>query len=392
MKIGFTGAHGTGKTTIIEMLAEKTGFNFNPSIARQLSTEGIKINQDGDDETQKAILEKQLMYLNDEEHVILDRTLLDGYAYTKYSYDRGNISQEVMDDVISALQSNMKKYDYIFRLPIEFLLDDDGVRSTDSDFQREIDENIVEGIKLANVNVMTLTGIPDTRLKTICNVLGQKIGVRFKIHVPEEKTGFAGIIKDIKNKIKPNVDHGTKYVVLSRYDVVTPTWIYKSAYDVDSSSVDNVKEIKLGDYEPETCKTLFENTTDHYKHVDCEFNPEFDESVVSYDSEDNFQTHIVVHLDGRKCIVSMQCNHVPTDEYVCGVVSKYMYETDEFETSCDLIYNSLALQFKPNDLTVITMGKSDEYTYQNIIRTMGMKNIPYELVYSDMPMHVDNID
>ena len=73
MKIIFTGAQGTGKTTILNHYKEQ-GYNTITEVVRKLSEEGVKINEMGDLKGQQKIFNEYNKLLNKEES--LPSTLL----------------------------------------------------------------------------------------------------------------------------------------------------------------------------------------------------------------------------------------------------------------------------------------------------------------------------
>ena len=56
MKIILTGSQGTGKSTVLKEF-ENEGWNVITEVVRNLSKEGIKINEMGDEEGQKRIFD-----------------------------------------------------------------------------------------------------------------------------------------------------------------------------------------------------------------------------------------------------------------------------------------------------------------------------------------------
>jgi hypothetical protein len=54
-----------------------------------------------------------------------------------------------------------------FYLPIEFELEDDGVRFVDVELQKKVDEELQKSIKKYNIKVTKLTGSVEDRIKQI---------------------------------------------------------------------------------------------------------------------------------------------------------------------------------------------------------------------------------
>lgn len=169
MLISFSGAQSTGKTTLLNKLKEDknlSNYKFIDEITRNIQRKGYKINEMGDSETQKLIMDSHLE--NSEfENAILDRCSLDGLCYTEYLYNKGNISEDVMNYTRDVFEKTIKKYDIIFYLKPEFEIVNDNVRSTDKEFQNEIVKLFDKNIEKYNINVIQLTGSIEERLETI---------------------------------------------------------------------------------------------------------------------------------------------------------------------------------------------------------------------------------
>ena len=56
------------------------------------------------------------------------------------------------------------RYDYVFYLPIEFTIEDDGIRSTNIEFQKKVDERYLELIRDWSIDHTILTGSVEDRL------------------------------------------------------------------------------------------------------------------------------------------------------------------------------------------------------------------------------------
>ena len=85
MKIAFTGAQSTGKTTLLQAVKSNEEFRYKyefiDEITRRMVKKGLKINEAGGNTTQLLIMNehiKNLLYQN----VIMDRCVLDGVVYT----------------------------------------------------------------------------------------------------------------------------------------------------------------------------------------------------------------------------------------------------------------------------------------------------------------------
>src|SRR6056300_857795 len=82
MRIAFTGAQSTGKTTLLNALKADEAFRYKyefiDEITRRMQKKGLKINEAGGNTTQLLIMNehiKNLLY----ENVIMDRCMLMGW-------------------------------------------------------------------------------------------------------------------------------------------------------------------------------------------------------------------------------------------------------------------------------------------------------------------------
>jgi hypothetical protein len=170
LKVGLTGAHGVGKTTLATQIVRLLGIHGinaqqTPEVPREIITEA------GDPHffrRGKNTLSRQLHILvrqidiertiDGPQVLICDRTLLDHWAYTLALFPRFGdaIIRRIWGDfVIKYLQ---RSYGVIFYLPIEFLARDDGVREDNMDFQQKIDTLIQHHLERAGVIFVTVHG------------------------------------------------------------------------------------------------------------------------------------------------------------------------------------------------------------------------------------------
>lgn len=139
-KIALIGTHGTGKSTIVYDLVnrlKKQKINAEPlkEVARDCP---FPINEQATKEAQEWIIFQQyLEELKEEKRtdmVVCDRSVLDGYVYYYKMFGKSELLEKFVKEKI-------KEYDQIWKVPIEFSkLNPDGIRSTDKEFQTEIDE------------------------------------------------------------------------------------------------------------------------------------------------------------------------------------------------------------------------------------------------------------
>lgn len=93
MKVMIVGAQCVGKTTLIDMLGKEYEQYVLKKIVRNAVKENpnLKVNEDGNEETQVFLFDLYLNTLKGRENYITDRGLFDVMVYTKVMYDRGCI-------------------------------------------------------------------------------------------------------------------------------------------------------------------------------------------------------------------------------------------------------------------------------------------------------------
>ena len=176
MRIAFTGAHSTGKTTLLNELKNDKQFNleyeFIDEITRRMTKKGLKINESGGDMTQLLIMNSHISNILNEK-CIMDRCALDGVVYTRCMYEKGQISDWVMDFAENVFTRIIENYDYIFYLSPEFDMEDDGVRSIEEGFQKRIVKLFEDYILECEVPVIHLTGSVQNRIKQLKETINE---------------------------------------------------------------------------------------------------------------------------------------------------------------------------------------------------------------------------
>lgn len=166
MRVGFTGAQGTGKTTLLRAVEKSDlGFTIVPSTARTAADAGFLVNRDADPMSQlvttvgRVATEDRLFRQTG--HTISDRTPLDSLAYTLYQGANvwGNlpeVNEYYMDISVSLVLEHMYKYDYIIYFPPLWAPKADGLRDTDIEYQRQIDALIRSLLEMHDIPFWTV--------------------------------------------------------------------------------------------------------------------------------------------------------------------------------------------------------------------------------------------
>ena len=174
-RIVITGAQGTGKTTLMNALA-KDGIK-TLSIARESAiASGWSPERGSTEEYQKALFKALHKAISSKKSYISDRGLSCVAAYTSGACLEGFIPKKVAENQIIKLSKfhNENPDVLVVYVPIEFDLEEDGVRDTNAVVQSKIDFLIKNILDTAGVNYITVTGSVEDRVKQIENALASQ--------------------------------------------------------------------------------------------------------------------------------------------------------------------------------------------------------------------------
>lgn len=167
-KIGLTGSHSVGKTTLIEEFI-KLNPDYTPvtqQIRRFVAKHDIKDLYNERSETlQFMYLYNHLMEINELDKFITDRTTIDNFAYYLELND-----DKYHDIYRSIVEESLSNYDVICYIPIEFELEEDGFRF-DGNMQSRIDDIILDILEDFEIDYVTISGTVEERLEKLNNVL-----------------------------------------------------------------------------------------------------------------------------------------------------------------------------------------------------------------------------
>ncbi len=174
MKVSFTGAQSTGKTTLLEAIKQNEEFRYKyefiDEITRRMTKKGLKINEEGGNTTQLLIVNehiKNTLYTD----AVMDRCIIDGVVYTEWLWKEGKIERWVLDYAENVFNYYKNRYDYIFYLKPEFNIVADGTRSMDLRFRNEIVDLFDNYINKVSIPVIQLTGSVEERLEKFYNTI-----------------------------------------------------------------------------------------------------------------------------------------------------------------------------------------------------------------------------
>ena len=158
-KIAFIGSHGVGKTTLCYGLAARLkAADFSLEVVGEVARRcPLPINRETTIDAQTWILHTQIaeeiLAQSRGRVVICDRSVLDNYVYLLLAAGSG-----VRQEIISLVDEWTKSYDLLIRVPILQQPNPDGLRSTDPNFQREVDTRLGEEIERRGLEILDLSG------------------------------------------------------------------------------------------------------------------------------------------------------------------------------------------------------------------------------------------
>jgi nicotinamide riboside kinase len=180
VKIGITGTHSTGKTTLLHALRSEPefhGFEVCDEVTRWVKSLGVNINEAGSDLSQELVMMKHVYNLYMFEDMLTDRTVLDGLVYTRALHMSKKVSDKTMKDVHNTFAKCIGEYDFLFYITPEFDIADDGVRSTNKEWQIAVEQIFEDSISAFNIPVIRITGSVRQRVEQVLKHINKSLGV-----------------------------------------------------------------------------------------------------------------------------------------------------------------------------------------------------------------------
>ena len=187
--IAMCGAHGTGKSTIVNELRKDPRCICIDSVTRTQTSQAER-RVDGKlkdlDQTQLNILEaikvnaekiRELKEsLPDDKIIVMDRSSFDFYAYSKNFFVKNLLRHRTMNKIEDELPKLVDFIDLFYYLPIEFNLVDDGIRNMSEELRQGVDKVIREQLFWTGRTV-ELNGTLQKRMSKIHTTLLGKLKV-----------------------------------------------------------------------------------------------------------------------------------------------------------------------------------------------------------------------
>ena len=171
MKIGLCGTMSVGKTTLVKPLSELEEFNnyvCTTERSQYLNSLGIPLNHDTTIEGQTIFLSERVTELM-QENLVTDRTIIDVIAFTNCAKKVSHVDCDAFAEYASRF---IKQFTHIFYISPEGIdIEDNGIRETNAQYRKEIDEEIQKLLtKYCPVHYI-LSGTTEKRINQIIEVI-----------------------------------------------------------------------------------------------------------------------------------------------------------------------------------------------------------------------------
>ena len=170
MKIVIIGAQGVGKSTLAKQINEQyPDIKILPEAARLAVKAGYNLDHTATVETELWLIAKQIELEEEEGKWVADRCAIDLLSYIYYLFPE---ETSLIEFATKTLVPRFSKYDLVLYLPSgEFAIHDDGLRSTDMEFQQAIDQKIRDILEKYKIPFVSIVGSPPERLARVKNLL-----------------------------------------------------------------------------------------------------------------------------------------------------------------------------------------------------------------------------
>jgi thymidylate synthase/nicotinamide riboside kinase len=192
IKIALNGAHGTGKTTLINTLETQCAERgVKVEIVREIPrlicdsvADPAFFRQENNTFAKQTLLlqgqlQAELGAISGSPDLILcDRAVLDHWIYTTHFHRSALQQSGVLQAYTAMVVQHCQTYDAIFYVPVEFAPIDDGVREADAEFQRSIDRDIRGFLEANRLVFTTVTGTVDARCASVLAFIDARLSSR----------------------------------------------------------------------------------------------------------------------------------------------------------------------------------------------------------------------
>ena len=228
MRIAFSGTDNSGKTTLLKSFIYTWDSYTTPEKTYRdiITEENLQHSSNTTTDTQEKILNFMIdqLQLNDKDaKIAYNRCPLDNIAYSMWCHDKGvkGFTKKFITKQIALMRESMKYLDIIFlcRFDSKQAIKDDGLRDTDVDFIKEVDnifyslykqyaQNPEADIFFPTGDTPCLLPLPDDqqqRIDLIAEYIapdGALIDDEESILDPNNLNELEGLIRDQKNALE----------------------------------------------------------------------------------------------------------------------------------------------------------------------------------------------
>jgi len=180
--VTITGAHGVGKTSLIEEVTRRVANKQDMTVirepAREIAKRGFYVN---DKISLDGVFEYLAYCLTEVRQVqtklvLSDRSILDLYAYTRDQFPhRFSCSLEKL--IIEQIYAEKHRTSLYVYLPIEFPMEQDGLRPADLEYQSYIDGVVRELLGYFEMPTLEVRGSIKDRATKLSNELSSLLEI-----------------------------------------------------------------------------------------------------------------------------------------------------------------------------------------------------------------------
>ena len=181
--IAIIGTHCTRKTTLCHLLTGKLKEEGkNVTHLHEIATScPMPINQETSVDAQLWILLNQIQHeieLSSKpyDYIVLDRCVLDNYAYFERAFVKSNSKeQSKMDMASNLLKQWINTYDFIFKTEMTPETNADGIRCIDPTFRQDIENRLVQLCSSLNLKTLHhISGTNEEKLNKMLSVINNR--------------------------------------------------------------------------------------------------------------------------------------------------------------------------------------------------------------------------
>jgi nicotinamide riboside kinase len=179
MRVSLSGSYSTGKTTLADACSDRLAarfggeFTYIHEVARSVIADGFLLDR-------AATIDSYVVYVGRQlaaerraatRHVLCDRSLMDLLAYARFN-DHSRVPAYVATMLEEIVWRECRYFDVFGFLPIEFPLEDDGVRTPDEEYRANIDRTLRQAFADFGVEPVEIRGSRAEREATLLDLFG----------------------------------------------------------------------------------------------------------------------------------------------------------------------------------------------------------------------------